>query len=240
MRPPPHGGRCRPPPLAQAWPHTRVPPALPRTLPALGGLALPAAAPLPRGPASAGQRRPQRTCPTRGVPAQRPASLPLAQCSCRCRHLAGTRGTAVTGWPGGCCHAAGVRVGGRDAGSMRDRIGGAADADGPSTAAPGSAPQGRTRQERERPRGSPGFGRSGGRSVGSAAGGTGGARGWRPLAGVTADGKWRLQTKDQAGGGELREAGRELRGGPVGGTGLPLCARGSRPPDPPPASRDVP
>lgn len=109
-----------------------------------------------------------------------------------------------------------------------------------STAGPRSAPPGRTRRERERPGEPSGLGRSGGRSVGSAAGSAVGARGWRPLAGVTADGKWRLQTKDRAGGGELREAGRELCGGSRGVDDSPSAPEGPSPLTPPPAGGDVP
>lgn len=148
---PPGPGMCPPAPrralpsllLARAWPHTRVPPALPRTLPALGwggGAGAPRHGCAPPG---LHQRRATasaallphawRPCPTHSIP---------ARCSCRCHHLAGTRGTAVRGQPGGCCHTAGVRVGGRDAGSMRDCSGGAVDRDAPELGCPRQCPPG--------------------------------------------------------------------------------------------------
>lgn len=195
MCPPPHGGRCRPLSLPERG-RTRV---SRRRCPGRcphwggeGGLALPATAALPRGSTSAGQRHPQRSCPTRGVPAPRTASLQLARCSCPCHHLAGTRGTAVRGQPGGCCHTAGVRVGGRDAGSMRDCGGGAVDRDAPELGCPRQCPPragpGGTGSGRVDPRGSvaPGAGPWGRRP---------GVR-WVPGAG----GRWQVSRQTGSGG----------------------------------------
>lgn len=169
--------------------------------------------------------------------APRGGSSPSAGGPCLPRHLAGRGGPWRRGQ--GCCHprvGMGGRLGGRGMGCVGLRRCWCSRARSGARCAPcARSPGAGTRREegelpcRDPPHGGPG-----------AAGWARGCPRWRRLlAGVTLAWKWRLQTKDRAGGGELRPSWTCALLGAPGRGGL-LCTLGVPATTPPATSTDVP